>query len=200
MQTLWKSAAQHGERRFAAAGLVATMLVCAGCSGSGGPQDRKLPIPKVRVVPARLAKVSVQVPVVGTVMPSETSDVAAGSAGKVVEFPFREGQFVRQGESLAKLESKTLEIEIQKAKALLRQQEEIHRELTGGYRNEEKAASLARMLAAGADHQRSLARRERLDSIRERSPWPSPTRNMTKPTSRKSGLVRRTRKRKRITR
>ncbi len=169
MHTDSKSMQRHGDASLAPVGLLSLAVVCLGCANTG-PEEAKEPIPNVRVVAARFAEVAVQVPAVGTVMPSEISDVASGTAGLVVEYPFREGQFVRKGEALAKLESITLEIEIEKAKALLRQQEEMHRELTGGYRREEVAGSLARMLAAGAAHQRALARRERLDNIREFSP------------------------------
>lgn len=157
-----------GDLSLASAGIFLLAALATGCGGASS-EVREEPIPNVKVIPARLAEVAVQVSVVGTVMPSEISDVASGAEGLVVEYAFREGGYVRKYEALARLESITLEIEIKKAKALLREQEEKHRELTSGYRPEEVAASRARMLAAGADHQRALSRHERLQGIRERS-------------------------------
>ena len=159
---------RFGNLLLASACVLSLAAFSAGCGG-GSTETAEDPIANVKVIPARMAEVAVRVPVVGTVMPSEMSEVASGVAGLVVEYPFREGDFVRKAEALALLESITLEIEIEKAKAQLREQEEKHREFTSGYRPEEIAASKARMLAAGADHQRALSRFGRLEGLRSRS-------------------------------
>ena len=131
--------------------------------------DAAPPIPNVKVASVTFAEIAMQVPVVGTVTPSETSDVAAPIAGLVVEYPVGEGEFIRQGEALARLDTTALAIQIEKAKALLSQQEQLYRELEKGYRPEEVAGARARMLSAAADHQRALARHKRLEEIRSRS-------------------------------
>ena len=147
--------------------LLLTLLV-SGC-GMGPGEEAKTPIPNVKVAAVRLAEIAMRVPVVGTVTPSETSDVAAGVAGLVVEYPVSEGEFVHLGDTIAQLETTALEIQIEKAKAIGRQQEQLYRELEGGYRPEEVAGARARMLAAAADYERAAARHKRLEGIGKRA-------------------------------
>lgn len=139
-----------------------TLVVLAGC-GAPAKKQGKQSIPDVEVAAVRLDEIAEQVPVVGTVTPSETSQVAAGVAGLVVAYPAREGEFIRGGNPLAQLERTGLEIEIEKATALMQQQEQVYREVLGGYRPEEVASAKAAMLAAAADFKVALARHRRLE-------------------------------------
>lgn len=142
-------------------------LLGSGCGTNSGEQAAE-PVPNVKVAAVRLGEIAMQVPVVGTVTPSETSDVAAATAGLVVEYPAGEGDFIRQGQTLAQLETTALEIEIERAKALLRQHQQMHLELVKGYRPEEIASARASMLAAAADFEVAVARHKRLKGINAR--------------------------------
>jgi HlyD family secretion protein len=144
------------------------MLLGSGC-GMKTQEQAKQPVPNVKVAAVRSGEIAMQVPVVGTVTPSETSDVAAGVAGLVVEYPVDEGQFIHRGETLAQLETTGLKIQIEKATALMQQQEEMYRELLKGYRPEEVASAKAGMLAAAADFDVATARYARLERGQKRT-------------------------------
>ena len=144
------------------------MLLGSGCGTNSQDQAKGL-VPNVKVAIVRLAEIAMQVPVVGTVTPSETSDVAAGAAGLVVEYPVDEGEFIHRGEILAQLETTGLEIEIAKAMALMHQQEQMYRELLKGYRPEEIVSAKARMLAAASEFEVAMARHKRLERGQRRA-------------------------------
>ncbi|MFQ5964728.1 MAG: efflux RND transporter periplasmic adaptor subunit [Candidatus Scalinduaceae bacterium] len=73
------------------------------------------------VVVSRIIQMDVKQPVkmVGTVFPFRESIVAGEIDGLVVEFPVKRGDYVKYGQVLAKLKTKTLEIELKGAEAEL---------------------------------------------------------------------------------
>ena len=74
---------------------------------------------KAPVVVSRVVQMDVRQPVrmVGTVFPLRESIVACAIEGLVVEFPVKKGDYVEKGQELAKLRTKTLEIQLKGAKA-----------------------------------------------------------------------------------
>lgn len=131
--------------------LTGSLAVAAALTGCGAPAGQTgPPATRVKVEPVRQGPVSAEVPVVGTVVPSQVSRVASGAPGKVIEFPFREGQFVRQGDVLARLRSVTQEIELESARAVLAERQQQYALFEAGFRAEEIAQAKARMLAAEA--------------------------------------------------
>jgi len=155
--------------------MIATMMplgiaVClvAGCGRSNDASSEK-PATKVTVSRVRRAGVSVKVSVVGTVMPVDTSIVASEAPGLVTAFPFREGNFIRKGQPLASLRDVTLLIEIEKTRALLRQQQQKYEELRAGYLPEEVSQAEARMRAAEAAIHLAESHGARLKDLQQRS-------------------------------
>lgn len=127
------------------AATLATLLT--GCVGEP-PAPKGEPAAVVKVLPIAKGSVAVEVPVVGSVVPVETSRVAAGAPGKVIRFPFREGALVQQGQLLAQLRDVTTGIELEAARAVLREREQQLAQLRAGYRSEEIAQAESAMRAA----------------------------------------------------
>ena len=86
--------------------------------------------------------------VVGTVLPIQTSIVGSAVDGRVVKFQVNEGDAVKKGQTLAKLRTGMLEIELAAAKAEQKLRQEELNELMNGSRPEEKDQAKARMQAA----------------------------------------------------
>ncbi len=149
---------------LAAIGILGTAL---GCARTEAPP----PLPpqlQVRVVPVTRGLVEPVVPLVGTVLPVDVSRVAAGAAGKVVAYPFREGAFVAQDEVLAQLRDITLQIQIEGARQLLREKQELLTQFKAGYRQEEIAQAEAKMRAADATLQFSESNLRRTQELYNR--------------------------------
>jgi RND family efflux transporter MFP subunit len=83
----------------------------------GGAPQGPPPVP-VRVAPVVEDTVSEQITLVGTTEPIATSMVAAEVSGLVEDFPVREGDFVKQGEVLARLKSTDLALRLKAAVAV----------------------------------------------------------------------------------
>jgi RND family efflux transporter MFP subunit len=82
---------------------------------------------------------------VGTLMPRRRSIVGSAVDGRVVEFIAKEGTWVRKGDPLTKLLTKTIEIEIKAAEAELMLREKELEEMLKGSLDEEKAQSEAKV-------------------------------------------------------
>ena len=91
---------------------IALFCVTDRCLAQGGR-------PKAPVVVSRVVQMDVRRPIkmVGTVFPLRESTVACEVEGFVVEFPAKRGDYVNKGQILAKLRTRTLEIELKGAKA-----------------------------------------------------------------------------------
>jgi HlyD family secretion protein len=142
------------------------VVLLSGC-GDAKESSADKPNPRVRATAVRQQVIGTEIPVVGTILPVEVSRVASGAAGKVIEFPLREGAHVEEGELLAQLRTVGLNIEIEAAKALLREREQVYDRLASGYRPEEIAQATARLKKADASVQFSKASLERLRNLRE---------------------------------
>jgi RND family efflux transporter MFP subunit len=92
--------------------LIAPLMINAINSHAQAP-------PPALVVVSEVKEQTLQKPVtiVGAVEPLKRSRIASEIAGLVEEFPVEEGDFVKKGDVLAKLRTKSLEIGIREAKA-----------------------------------------------------------------------------------
>lgn len=147
----------------------AALLV--GCAGEP-PKPKGQPPAVIKVLPIAQGSVAVEVPVVGSVVPVETSRVAAGAPGKVVSFPFREGALVKQGELLAQLRDVTISIELEAARAMSRESQQKLAQLRAGYRAEEIAQAESAMRAAEAASLQAAAKALRVKTLHERPDKP----------------------------
>lgn len=123
----------------------------------------------VKVAPVRADQISPELQSVGTIVPVDRSRVAAAAEGKVMQFPHRVGDFVQEGELLAELRTVTLAIELEGARALLRQREQEYARMKAGYRTEEIAQAEAKKLAAEAMKNIAETALERMRGLREKS-------------------------------
>ncbi len=102
---------------------------------------------------------------VGTVKPLRTSAVGAPVDGRVEEFPINEGDRVAKGRVLAKLRTKTIEMEVASAKGMLAMHKQELAELEHGTRPEEIEQAKARMAKADAWMRYTRAKQQRTQSL-----------------------------------
>ncbi len=102
---------------------------------------------------------------VGSIDPSRTSAVGTAVDGRVLTLPVEEGDFVKTGETLAQLRTKTIEAQLAAAQANLDLRQHELAELTRGARPEKIDQANARMLgnkARMANAKRDLERVQRV--------------------------------------
>jgi len=90
------------------------------------------------------------VTLVGSVRPLKTSVVGSAVDGRVLEYPIRQGQRVKKGDTLAQLRTGTIELERAVAQAELELRQQELEELRNGSRKEEKAQAQALLQEAEA--------------------------------------------------
>ena len=110
-------------------------------------QDEPLPVSVSTVVQRDVAAGQT---FVGTVVARRTSQIGSPVADQVIAFPVNEGDRVEAGQLLASLRTKTLEIDLDAARAELEFRKQTLAELENGSRPEEIAQARARMLGAEA--------------------------------------------------
>ena len=103
--------------------------------------------------------------VVGTVNPVRRSTIGSAVDGRVIEFLIKQGDAVRNRQTLARLRTGTLKIELASAQAELSLREQELSELTNGSRPEDLAEARARMLGAKAVMQNTAAKLDRSESL-----------------------------------
>jgi multidrug efflux pump subunit AcrA (membrane-fusion protein) len=102
---------------------------------------------------------------VGTVLPSRRSTVGSAVDERVIELHVNDGDWVREGESLAQLRTITVELELAAAKAELTLREHELTELRNGSRPEEIAQAKASRARAEALYQYAKSRLERTEAL-----------------------------------
>jgi multidrug efflux pump subunit AcrA (membrane-fusion protein) len=102
---------------------------------------------------------------VGTVLPSRRSTVGSAVDERVIELLVNDGDWVREGEPLAKLRTTTVELELAAAKAELNLREYELTELKNGSRPEEIAQAKASRARAEAIYQYAKSRLERTEAL-----------------------------------
>lgn len=105
---------------------------------------------------------------VGTVLPLMKSAVGTAVDGRVDVYPINEGDRVKRDDPLAELRTDTIKLQIVAAQAELEIREEELRELTNGWRKEEKEQAAARMEAARARREYAAQRLKRSVSLFEK--------------------------------
>lgn len=105
---------------------------------------------------------------VGTVEPLKKAIIGSAVDGRVVEFPVEEGERISGKQPLAKLLTRTIQLELKAAEGELAFRRELLNELKNGTRPEEIAQLQARLLAAKAKRDFQVARRERFTTLAKR--------------------------------
>jgi multidrug efflux pump subunit AcrA (membrane-fusion protein) len=101
----------------------------------------------------------------GTVMPARRSTVGTAVDGRVEEFLVNEGDAVKKGQPLVRLETTTVDLEVAVAGATLQLRQHELTEMKNGTRPEEKAQAKARAAAAEAIAQYARRRMLRLEDL-----------------------------------
>ncbi len=120
---------------------------------------------QVAVAPVQQREVLAGQTFVGTVKPLRTSAVGAPVDGRVDEFPINEGDRVQKGQVLAKLRTKTIEMELASAKGMLAMHKQELAELQNGTRPEEVEQAKARMAKAEAWMRYARAKQQRTQNL-----------------------------------
>lgn len=102
-----------------------------------GPAVAQMPPTKVVVVEARVVETGSPITLVGTVAPVRRSQVASEVAGVIVDMPVWQGDRLKQGQVICRLNVDLTELRLAEAEARLAALKEIHRELLAGTREEE---------------------------------------------------------------
>ncbi|MEW4562854.1 efflux RND transporter periplasmic adaptor subunit [Bremerella sp. JC770] len=122
----------------------------------------------VRVVPVQQREVASYKTFVGTVQPSKHAVLGSAVDGRVVEFNFEEGDFVKANEPVAQLLINTISLQRDAAVAELKVREAELEELENGTRPLEVEQMQARMLAAQSRHEYMKLRRDRAVELYEK--------------------------------
>jgi RND family efflux transporter MFP subunit len=109
---------------------ISLALGLAGCGGPKTTEAARNPTPEtaagaltVTVVPAESRTVAAAVQVTGSFVSREASDVAPQAAGRVTETPVDVGDFVKQGQIIARLEDRDPKLRADQAEASEKQAE-----------------------------------------------------------------------------
>jgi len=141
-------------------------------AGGCGEQQAAPPPRKPAAVPVKVATVNKKeirptITLVGTVQPWKRSLVASEVAGLVEDFPVKEGDFVKQGDLLARLNTETLALRLDAAVASRRERDVRYRQ---AQRDLERSKQLVeKELVAQKEYDDALAEvsalREQLNSL-----------------------------------
>ncbi|KAA0685760.1 efflux RND transporter periplasmic adaptor subunit [Azospirillum brasilense] len=138
----------------------------SGAPAAGGPPGGTPPMP-VEALPVKVGTVSRQVTAVGSLLSSESVVIRPEVAGKVSEIAFLEGQAVKKGAVLIRLDDSIARATLAQAQASiafsraeLSRAEELYRQRTGPARNREQA--LAKLQSDEAAVQLAKAQLEKL--------------------------------------
>lgn len=97
--------------------VAASLLAFAAC-GKDEPRRQQPPVP-VRVATAQLIDAPITITASGVVEPVQTVNVEAQTSGSVLEVAFRQGDYVRKGQVLFRLDPRPLEGAVAQARAVL---------------------------------------------------------------------------------
>ncbi len=104
---------------------------------------------------------------VGTTKPKRTSQIGSTASERVIAFPVNEGDRVDEGQLLAKLDARTLEIELAAAEAELENRRQQLTELENGTRPEEIRQAKANVESAKATMAYAKTRLDRYQRLYE---------------------------------
>ncbi len=147
---------------------VVLALLEAGCGGSrnspaqgGSAEPATSRVPVVAAVETTSRMVSASVQVTGSFVSKESSDVAPETAGRIVETPVNVGDFVKQGEVIARLEDRDAQLRLEQAQASDQQAEAAVRQAQSriglGQGQDFNADNVPEVLSAKAAYDSALA-------------------------------------------
>ena len=142
-----------------------SVAMLAHTSTAQPPNGR--PPANVVVAPVVQQEVATGQTFVGTVMPSKKATIGSAVDGRVIAFPFNEGDRVAEGQPLAQLLTDTITLEIVSAEAELELRRQALAELENGTRPEEIEQARARMDSAEARMKYLNSRRVRWERLYE---------------------------------
>jgi multidrug efflux pump subunit AcrA (membrane-fusion protein) len=129
----------HSHKSVSAApiiALLAGLLLTVSCGGtksgdttraaSVDPASARVPV--ITTVPALTRAISASVQATGSFVSLESSDVAPEAAGRIVDTPVNVGDFVKEGQILARLEDRDAKLKLQQAQASEQQAEAARRQ------------------------------------------------------------------------
>lgn len=118
--------------------LAASLLALAAC----GKEDakRQAPAVPVRIATAAVIDAPITVTASGVVEPVQTVNVEAQTSGSVIEVAFRQGDYVRKGQVLFRLDPRPLQGAVDQARAVLARDQA---QATASQHDAERYASLA---------------------------------------------------------
>lgn len=165
----WTAACRRHPRRLLLSGLLLLLVAAALWLWPGAdrpvPPVRPAPVLTVSTVVARAGSVARLLPVTGTVVARD--EIAIGTAlqeQRIAAVLVEEGEQVTAGQLLARLETDTLDAQVQQAeaamgrtRALIRQQEAQHVEAQASWRRIDPLGEAGAVSAQQIDQQRALA-------------------------------------------
>lgn len=126
---------------------LASLLTCLTTLGFAQPDQPPAP---VNVAPVIEREIKTGQSFVGSVTPIRIATIGSAVNGRVVEFPVKEGDRVKAGDTLAQLLTETIRLEVATAEAELDLRQEELNELQAGTRREEIDQAEALMKGAKA--------------------------------------------------
>jgi RND family efflux transporter MFP subunit len=111
--------------RLAALGLIVLVLLLGGCSGGKGQKPAPPPV-KVEAAPVRVATLNHTLTAVGSLASPQETIVTPRASGKVVALHIDQGQQVKEGEILARLDDSVQRAAVQQAAATLANARQIY--------------------------------------------------------------------------
>lgn len=138
------------------------LLLVGTAAGRAQPPSGPAPV-RIAVVEEVTAPATLSV--VGDVEPVRRSIVSSKEASTVIEFPFRDGDYVEKDQVVARLETDLLEIQLREAEATLEGARSRLEELENGTRPEDIEAAVAQFQGAVARKKLADARRLRAERL-----------------------------------
>jgi multidrug efflux system membrane fusion protein len=148
-------------------GALGALLLLAACSGGeegkNGPGGMKRPPQLVQAQAAAMADFAPTLIALGTVTPRQSVAVRPRADGEIVGVAFREGDMVRAGQVLFRLDPRTAQANVQQAEAQLKGAIAAERRATLDYERAESLVGKGFISTAIRDERRALAYSARSD-------------------------------------
>ncbi len=141
-----------------AVSLVLLLGLLGGCASSGGSSGGE----EVEIVTVEVGSLVASTAATGVVRPRAEVNLTFEVSGQVSQVLVGEGERVRQGQLLARLETADLELKVESAEAALAAAQAQFEQLRAGPRPEEIAAAEAQVRAAEASLSQAIAQRDQL--------------------------------------
>jgi len=142
-------------------------LVLAGAGGLYTASRRTASAPDLSqlTVPVQTQDLTVRVEVSGTVIPISTVNVSPNTSGRLAALYVDQGDRVKAGQTVARMDSEALQAKLAQSKAQLSQAEAGYKKVRTGSRSEEIGRARAQVAAAQAQADLNRERAERYRSL-----------------------------------